>query len=305
MKEMQVNDEYVHHTMINQSMGIKICAPGLDQAAVGTELQVAGPGDDLEELKVSVCDEFDSILNSFEKQAEGVYVKASSLGSLEVVLCHLRHEKIPVFDVGIGEVFKKDVMKTIMKENKHPEYAVILCFDVKISNEAKELATTNGVQIFTADVSDHLIGKFRAFFPIFPVILEIDGNHVFAPRDPIVCLAKVVGGQIRVGTPICIPDKGNLDIGRVARVEKDRAPVQVARKGETVCVKIEQTTIHNHIAYGRHFDSTNYLCSMLTRSSIDALKEHFKDEMKKEDWKLVIDLKKVFGIGAPMPSPWS
>jgi translation initiation factor IF-2 len=292
-------------------MGIKICAPGLDQAVAGTELQVVGPDDDLEELKENVDDEFDSILNSFEKQAEGVYVKASTLGSLEALLCFLQDMKIPVFDVGIGEVFKKDVKKAmIMKEKKHPEYAVMLCFDVKVNKEAKEQAATDGVQIFTADIIYHLFDKFTAYMEkhkesqktstraeaIFPVILEIDKNHVFARKDPIVCAVKVVGGQVRVGTPICIPEKDNLEIGRVAGVEKDRKPVEKARKGETVCVKIEQNTAQNHIAYGRHFDATNHLYSMITRSSIDVLKEHFKDEMKKEDWELVIGLKKVFNI---------
>ena len=48
--------------------------------------------------------------------------------------------------------------------------------------------------------------------------------------------------------------------------------------------------------YGRHFDDTNQIVSILTRDSIDSLKEFFKDELSKDDWKLVIQLKKMFGI---------
>merc|ERR1711988_1688579 len=48
MKEMRVKNEYIHHAMINQSMGVKICAPGLEEAVAGTELQVIGPDDDVE-----------------------------------------------------------------------------------------------------------------------------------------------------------------------------------------------------------------------------------------------------------------
>ena len=36
--------------------------------------------------------------------------------------------------------------------------------------------------------------------------------------------------------------------------------------------------------------------SRISRESIDALKSHFKDELSNDDWRLVIDLKKVFGI---------
>jgi translation initiation factor 5B len=36
--------------------------------------------------------------------------------------------------------------------------------------------------------------------------------------------------------------------------------------------------------------------SKLTRQSIDALKQYFKDDVSKEDWGLVVKLKKVFNI---------
>jgi translation initiation factor 5B len=48
--------------------------------------------------------------------------------------------------------------------------------------------------------------------------------------------------------------------------------------------------------FGRHFDATNPLVSRISRESIDALKTHFKEEMGKEDWRLVIRLKKTFDI---------
>ena len=64
------------------------------------------------------CPPFEeSILNDFEKEPAGVYVKASTLGSLEALLSFLQDMKIPVFDVGIGEVHKRDVKKAcIMKD---------------------------------------------------------------------------------------------------------------------------------------------------------------------------------------------
>jgi len=47
---------------------------------------------------------------------------------------------------------------------------------------------------------------------------------------------------------------------------------------------------------GRHFDETSQIASILTRGSIDALKHFFKDDLSKDDWKLVIQLKKMFQI---------
>jgi translation initiation factor 5B len=311
MKEMRVKGEYVHHAQISNSMGVKICAPGLDEAVAGAELVVVGPDDDLEELKEEVGEGFDSILNDFEKEPEGVYVKASTLGSLEALLSFLRDMKIPVFDVGIGEVHKRDVKKAmIMKEKKHPEFAVILAFDVQVNKEAKEQAKHDDVQIMTADIIYNLFDKFKAYMEkvseskktetrkevVFPVMLKIDKNCIFHKADPIVIGCDVLGGQLRVGTPLCVPEKENLEIGRVASIERDHKPIEKARRGDKVCVKIEQNTAQKHITLGRHWEPSSQLFSLISRNSIDTLKEHFKDEMMKEDWELIIGMKKVFKI---------
>lgn len=50
------------------------------------------------------------------------------------------------------------------------------------------------------------------------------------------------------------------------------------------------------MAYGRHFTAEHPVYSRITRESIDALKAHFREELANDDWRLVIDLKKVFGI---------
>ena len=49
-------------------------------------------------------------------------------------------------------VCKQDVMRaSIMLERKKREFAVILCFDVKVTPEAQAMADDAGVTIFTAD----------------------------------------------------------------------------------------------------------------------------------------------------------
>jgi translation initiation factor aIF-2/yIF-2 len=311
MKEMRVKNVYIDHPSISTSMGVKICAPGLEEAIAGTELRVVGPDDDLEEIKEEVGD-FESFFGEFEKESEGVYVKASTLGSLEALLCFIKDEmKIPVFDFGIGEIHKKDVKKAlIQKEKSHPEYALILAFDVPVNKDAKAQAEKDDVPIFTADIIYHLQDKFKQHMEkinegkkqeskavaVFPVILQIDKNLIFRKKDPMILGCSVVSGQLRVGTPLCVPEKENVEIGRVGSLEINKKPVTIARKGDMVCVKIEQTTMQSHITLGRHFDHTNQLYSKITRESIDVLKANFRDEMSKDDWELVKGMKTILGI---------
>ena len=44
-----------------------------------------------------------------------------------------------------------------------PEFAVLLCFDVKVDKEADELAAELGVKIFSANIIYHLFDKFTAY----------------------------------------------------------------------------------------------------------------------------------------------
>ena len=50
------------------------------------------------------------------------------------------------------------------------------------------------------------------------------------------------------------------------------------------------------VMYGRHFDDKSQICSMLTRDSIDSLKQFYRDDMSKDDWVCVMKLKKTFNI---------
>jgi len=49
-------------------------------------------------------------------------------------------------------------------------------------------------------------------------------------------------------------------------------------------------------AYGRQLEEKDTLYSLVSRASIDCLKEFYRDEMTQDDWKLVIKLKPLFDI---------
>jgi len=93
-------------------MGIKISAPGLDQAVAGTELLRAQSNN---QKDIDVCVEeiennmYDLLDKYVDKNSDGVCVQASTLGSLEALLEFLKDMKIPVVNVAIGPVHKANV----------------------------------------------------------------------------------------------------------------------------------------------------------------------------------------------------
>ena len=114
MKEMRVKGEYIHHQTIHGSMGIKISAPGLENAMAGSELYRAETEEDIENYKAQISEDLVDIMNKYiDKTNQGVCVQASTLGSLEALLEFLKQMKIPVCAINIGPVHKKDVLKAM------------------------------------------------------------------------------------------------------------------------------------------------------------------------------------------------
>ena len=78
-------------------------------------------------------------------------------------------------------------------------------------------------------------------------------------------------------------------VGRVIGIEINRKPADIVKQGQSASVKIDAVT---SIVFGRQFDHTNQLYSRVTRPSIDALKEFFREECDRNDWDLLVRLKK-------------
>ncbi|CDP11376.1 unnamed protein product [Coffea canephora] len=313
MKELRVKGTYVHHKKIKAAQGIKITAQGLEHAIAGTGLYVVGPDDDLEDIKEAAMEDMRTVMNRIDKSGEGVYVQASTLGSLEALLEFLKTPvvNIPVSGIGIGPVHKKDVMKASVMLEKKKEYATILAFDVRVTPEARELADELGVKIFCADIIYHLFDQFKAYIDnlkeekkkeaaddaVFPCVLKIIPNCVFNKKDPIVLGVDVLEGVAKVGTPICIPQKDFIDIGRIASIENNHKPVDYAKKGLKVAIKIVGSNPEEQQKmFGRHFEIEDELVSHISRRSIDILKASYREDLSLEEWKLVAKLKNLFKI---------
>ncbi|KAF2998962.1 hypothetical protein E8E13_007061 [Curvularia kusanoi] len=313
MKELRVKSQYVHNKEVKAAMGIKIAADGLDTAIAGSRLLVVGPDDDEEDLMDEVMGDLEHLLSNVSKSGRGVSVQASTLGSLEALLEFLRVSKIPVSTISIGPVFKKDVLRAGVMLEKAKEYAVMLCFDVKVDKEAKQYAEEIGVKIFEADIIYHLFDKFTAhmkqleeqrkeeskMLAVFPCVLR--PVAVFNKKDPIVIGLDVVEGNLKITTPICAIKKNPvtgakefIQLGRVTSIERDHKQIAVCKRGQpSVAVKIEG---NNQPMYGRHLEESDILYSAISRKSIDTLKEFFRSDVSQEEWKLLIELKKLFDI---------
>ncbi|GFN74730.1 eukaryotic translation initiation factor 5b-like, partial [Plakobranchus ocellatus] len=221
MKELRVKNQYEHHKTVKAAQGVKIIAKDMEKALAGLPLYVAHDNDEKEYYKEEVAAVLKDTLESIKVQERGVFVQASTLGSLEALLEFLRTSEIPYAGISIGPVHKKDIMKASVMLEHDSQYAVILAFDVKVEREAQELADNLGVRIFTADIIYHLFDAFIKYrdelkrkrqeefkhIAVFPCKLRVLPQFIFNSRDPIVMGVSVEAGFVKEGTPICVPSK--------------------------------------------------------------------------------------------------
>jgi translation initiation factor 5B len=313
MQEMRVKNEYERHDELKGAMGIKISANDMESALAGSEMFVIHNDDDIEEYAEILEEDINKIKKTIELVADGVSVASSTLGSLEALLQFLKTSKIPVSNISIGPVSKEVVikaMKPLLTEDRKvkKEYATILAFDVKLLPEVQEYADENGVKIFTANIIYHLFDHFVAYLKevqeqrkkeegkcaVFPCIIK--PVAFFNKKDPIVMGVDVIEGVLKIGTPLCVrtKDKEKVKIGVVDSIEREHKVIQKARKSDgSVAIRLKGDT---SIMAGRHFEVKDQLVSIVSRDSIDALKEYFRDEMTKDDWELVKKLKPEFNV---------
>lgn len=317
-RELRIKSEYLHHKLVKAALGVKIAANDLEKAVAGSRLLVVGEDDDEEEMMEQVMDDLTGLLDSVDTSGKGVVVQASTLGSLEALLDFLKDMKIPVMSIGLGPVYKRDVMKATTMLERAPELAVMLCFDVKVDKEAEQYAEEQKIKIFNADIIYHLFDAFSAYqsklleqrrkdfmeYAVLPCVLKT--IQIINKRNPMIIGVDVLEGAVRIGTPICAVRKDPttnqpsiLVLGKVVSLEVNHKGSDIVKKGQTaagVAMRLENPSSAQPV-WGRHVDESDNLYSLISRRSIDTLKDPaFRDSVSRDDWLLIKKLKPVFDI---------
>lgn len=205
-------------------MGIKIFGPGLENALSGAPLFTYKTEQEAKNYEEEIFVDSDSVLKQFlSKSGKGILVQSSTLGSLEAMLLYMSERNIEIAAVGLGHLNKKDVVKiqTIHanSDKQLKEHMTILAFDVKVSEDAELYAKTIGVKIFTADIIYHLFDKYIEYEKtciaerkkekekeaVFPCELKI--LQPINKKDPIIIGVELLGGILKIGTPLYAIDK--------------------------------------------------------------------------------------------------
>ena len=212
----------------------------------------------------------------------GISIKCDNIGSMEALIYYLGKEKIPIGNCGLGSLTKKDIFKMTKIVENNPENAVILAFNVKISEEIKFTydetdccyVEKSGIRIFVADHLFTLIQRYQNYQTrlkrqqaqkaIFSCTVKILPKCIFNKHNPLIFGVELLEGILRPLVDLyTILEKVNSDdkvervetlVGTVLSIQQNSKDVPFVRKGAQVAIKVEST-----LTFGRQLAENSIL----------------------------------------------
>jgi len=260
---------------ITAATGIKISAPGLENAAGGMPVVVCNT--DIEAAKAEIKREVDEVV--FESDKAGIVIKADSLGSLEALHTLLKEQKVSVMKANVGNITKKDISDAQSNFDRNPMDAIILGFNVELTRDAEEQVKKSDVKVLTNQVIYRLLEDFSVWKEqenkriemekvggiIRPCKMEIMKGYIFRQSNPAVFGVDVMEGVLKTDMMLMKSDGSRLSTVRGMQAEQKN--VDKAEKNKQVAVSVDGITV------GRQVNEGDILYSDLIESEFRKLKE--------------------------------
>ncbi len=293
---------------VSAAAGVKIVAPGLEEAVAGSPIYAVSTDTELKEVMEKIKTEIESIRISTDKL--GIILKADTLGSLEALINELKKNNVPIRLADVGDVSKRDVVEAVVVKNEVPNLGVILNFNVKVLPDAEEEALKNGIKIFQNNVIYRLLEEYNEWVKqqeevriqktfeslIKPGKIQVLQGFVFRRSNPAIFGVEVLAGRIRSQYPLIRTDGNN--VGRIVQIQDKGQNIPEAVAGMKVAISMKEPTI------GRHIRENDVLYVDIPENHIKFLLQNFRDKLTEEDLNCIdefieVKRKKVphFGFG--------
>jgi len=281
LKEIRVEKQFDNIDYVSAASGVKISAPGLEKVIAGSPIVFVSDEEKVEEIKKELQAITEQI--EFEKEGEGIILKADNLGSLEALIGIFR-DKVPIKKAEIGKVLRKDVIE--IETVKDRLKRIIIAFNVDIDNIAAKESRDKSLTILQNKVIYQLVEGYDKFIEeekerirlekletiTMPAKIRILLGHTFHASKPAVVGVEVLAGEIKSGYKL---KKNGTEIGEIKAIQSEGAAVAKASTGEKVAISIEGPTV------GRQIEEGDELTTIITQDDLKVLKElNMKQEIE-------------------------
>lgn len=290
LRDMRTEKKFKSVSEVYAAAGVKIVAPGMDNAVAGSPIRTAKTFEEAERL----LDELEKEKEEIEivTEDEGLILKADTLGSLEALINIF--SKHSIREATIGNVTKKDVIKAEI--NKEGAYRAIIVFNASTAEDAETIAKDKNVKIIKSDVIYRLIEDYDKWVEdeeektkkkeieglSRPSEIKLIPGSVFRASDPAIVGCEVYG-LLRPGAELM---KEGQRIGDIKQIQSQGQNVDEAKTGDKVAISISGPTI------GRQIKESETLYTDISSSDYKTLKKNERFLSQPE----ITVLEKIFAI---------
>jgi len=260
LQEIRTEQRFERVRAVNAASGVKIVAPGLENALSGSQVRVVGDrtGGNLESVVKEVKGEIEEMRTEMETSPEGIIIKADTMGSLEALSLELKAVGVgKVKKAEVGNISKRDVIDAVAVKDGF--LRVILGFNVGVLPDAKEAALESGVPIFRNDVIYRLIEDYEGWVKAekererkefldrltTPAEIKILPGCVFRQSKPAVFGVEILGGKIRTGVKLIKSD--GTGVGAINEIQDRGESIKTAGQGMQVAISMKKPTVGRQI----------------------------------------------------------
>jgi translation initiation factor 5B len=289
LQEIRVEKKFINVDEVTAAIGVKVVAQNLEKAIAGMPIRATKDESEIsklvEEVKIEKYVEF-------EKDPNGVIIKADTIGSLEAMVRLLKEANIPIRKADIGSINREDFIEGELIQDKYRK--VILAFNIKVDEQTISEAKNFGLKVFSSNVIYRIIDEYKQWMEEErrkeieskletlprPVKLRVIPGAIFRNSKPAIFGVDVLEGTLKPG--ILLKREGKV-IGKVKEIQSEGRTISKAIKGERVAISIEEAVI------GRNVFENDVLVSELSKEEIEKLKEVF-DYLREDEKKLLIEI---------------
>jgi translation initiation factor 5B len=254
-------DKFSNVHSVSAASGLKLIGPGIEEALPGGQVYVAEGN--TEALKQVISKELEAL--RFEKEQDGLILRADTLGSLEALLKMFGNLKIPVRKADIGAIVRKDIIEAESLKRRNPEYGIVIAFNAPVPSDIQQFAKDSGVMILESKIIYRIIEGYEEWrkgvkqqqetsvFDALPYpseLIFLDGC-TFRRSGPAIVGVEVIRGRVQPGYQLMKRD--GTRVGVIESIQDKGKKLADAKKGAKVAVAIEGPLVGRHINEGDTF----------------------------------------------------
>src|SRR3989338_5966699 len=292
---------------VTAATGVKIAAPGLDEAVSGMPLRSCSPAD-VKQVQQELQSEISQVVVE-QTGKDGVLIKADTIGALEALKTLLEGKNIPLASASLGDVSKKDLSQLETIHDKDEFKGILLGFNINVPQDIAELAKGKDLKIIVHDVIYKIIEDYEEYVStlkkriemkelnslVRPCKIAVMKGYVFRQNNPAITGVEIEVGKIRAGDPL-MKDDGN-PLTSVKAMKDGKDSVSVAEKGKQLAMSMD------HVTIGRQVNEGDFLYSDIPEEDFKKLKiiKQHLTKMEIEVLKEIAEIKRknnpVWGVG--------